>query len=552
MKSTRIEKIRRIVTICSVMIIFFTVSAYAANEFHISNDFAYTYNDVSGPGAENSSSLTRGWRYLNTFGFTGSGTLRGNVDYNFNLGVKTTDDPRNDVTTWSLTNFQGRMSNKIHTVTGGDTFESFSQYSLSTALKGASYKYFNEAKNSPELTFVYGFGYPRWDNIWGGRETRAIEREAYGFRIKQNITQGLWLAGSFAGAKDKAGTRLYDTDPVEDDNTVTFDGEYIPIPGLTLRSELSFSKRTMSPSEDTPDETSHGTAFKLEAVGDGGPSRVSLEYERVSSKYFTILGSASPDREKIKGKWRYKWTKNTDLNLGMLWFRDDLDGRKTYRSDSFTPDASISIRNILGRTTASIDFGYRFDRRYGGSVTEGGSSQADHIATLNYRDRFWDMVESDANFGYSLYSTEPDQNDRNEYTYNLSLNSRHTLNDDTYVLKPTLYLGGSTFRDDLAYASDQIYEYSMGLGFEAPKLKVTCDAKIGQNRLEKGVPGTGTKGDNSTKTFGSFNLNYRPPFLAKLNTGMLYLRAYVNDFRYSTIDNNFRETSITMGINMEF
>ena len=161
---------------CLLIFLFLAsaVPAYAAdNEVHFSNEFSYTYNDITGPGGDDSSSLTRGFRYLNIFGFTGNGTVK-ELEYNFNLGFKATDDRRNDVATFSPTNIQGRMTNKIHTVNAGDTFESFSQYSLSTAVKGASYRYFNEQKNSPEITMVYGYVLPRWDTIWGGVETRAI------------------------------------------------------------------------------------------------------------------------------------------------------------------------------------------------------------------------------------------------------------------------------------------------------------------------------------------------------------------------------------------
>ncbi len=550
MKSTRYTMtIRFLGLILALLALAGATKVRAANEFHISNEFSYTYNDIYGPGSDRSS-LTPGWRYLNVFGFTGQGSMR-EVDYNFNVGVKTTDDKRNDITTWSLTNLQGRMTNKVHTINAGDTFESFSQYSLSTALKGASYRYFDEKKNSPDLTFVYGWAYPRWDNIYGGQETRAIGREAYGLKMKQNFSPTFWAGASFVEAKDRAGTRVYPSDYVYDSHNYTFDGEYKPIPGLTVRGELSFSRTNLSPGEDQPVQRTHGSAYKIEAVGDGDPSRVSIEYEKVATEFFSVLGSATPDREKAKGRWRYKWTKDVDLNLGMLWYRDNLDGQKAYRTDSYTPEASVTLRNLFKRATASAELAYKFDRKYGGSGFAGAPSSSDHIVTLNYRDRFWE-IDSDANFGYTVYSTDRNQRESDEYTYNLTLNSRHTFRDGDLVLKPVLYLGGITMKDDLAMVKDQIYEYSIGAGLELPKWKITSDMKIGQNRLIKGVPNTGTPGDNSAKTFANLSVYYRPAFMAKLNTGMIYLRAFMNDFRYSTVENNFRENSITLGVNIQY
>ncbi|MBP6941409.1 MAG: hypothetical protein KBB65_06525 [Syntrophorhabdaceae bacterium] len=534
---------------CLLIFLFLasTDPAYAAdNEVHFSNEFSYTYNDITGPGGDDSSSLTRGFRYLNIFGFMGNGTVR-ELEYNFNLGFKATDDRRNDVATFSPTNIQGRMTNKIHTVNAGDTFESFSQYSLSTAVKGASYRYFNEQKNSPEITMVYGYVLPRWDTIWGGIETRAIERTAYGMRIKQNFSPNIWAGISYVQAKDRPGTRIMSTDPIYDSNNYTVDAEYKPIPGLAFRGEFSTSRTTMSPSSlgGQNEDRTHGTASRIEAVGEGGPSRVSLEYERVSTEFQSILGSATPDREKIKSKWRYTMTKNIMLNLGLLWFRDNLDGQKAYRTDSYTPEVGFTFKNLLGRQSATADLAYRYDRKFGAG-NGSGISTADHMTTLNYRDRFG-PVDSDANVGYTIYSTERDQRQAKEYTYNLSLNSRHEIG-EAYVVKPVVYLGGMTSRDDLALETDRIYEYSFGMGFELLKLKLNSDFRIGQNVLEKTAAGT----DNSTKTFGSFNVYYRPPFLKKFNEGMLYLRSFVNDFRFSTQSRSFRENSVTLGVNLQY
>jgi len=518
------------------------------NEVHFTNEFSYTYNDISGPGGDDSSSLTRGMRYLNIFGFSALGTVK-ELEYNFNFGLKATDDKRNDIKTISPTTIYGRMTNKIHTVAAGDVFESFSQYSLSTAVKGGSYKYFNEQKNSPEITLVYGYVLPRWDTIWGGIETRAIERNAYGMKIKQNFTPNLWAGISFAQAKDRPGTRITETDSIYDGNNYTLDAEYRPIPGLTFRGEFSISRTTVSPSSVTGEneQRTHGTASKIEAIGEGGPSKVSLEYERLSTEFQALLGSATPDREKVKARWRYTMTKTIIMNLGFLWFRDNLDGQKAYRTDSYTPEVGFTIKNFLTRSSATADIAYKFDRKFG-SGGGSGISTADHILTMNYRDTFG-PVDSDANFGYTIYSTERNQRSSKEYTYNLALNSRHMIGED-YVLKPALYLGGVTMRDDLALETDRIYEYSLGMGFEMPKIKLNGDIRVGENKLEKTQPGT----DNSTKGFATMNVYYKPPIFnrIKLQDGMLYLKAFVNDFRFSTQTRNFRENSVTLGLNIQY
>jgi hypothetical protein len=94
-------------------------------------------------------------------------------------------------------------------------------------------------------------------------------------------------------------------------------------------------------------------------------------------------------------------------------------------------------------------------------------------------------------------------------------------------------------------STDQIYEYSAGFGLDIPDWKITSSIKAGQNRLDKSV------GQDTDKTFASFNVNYRPPFLKKLNQGMLFFRAKYNDFSYTNAGSNFRETSLTAGLILE-
>jgi len=533
--------LRTIVFCFSILFIFDIHLVCAGNEFHLSNEFSYTYNNISGSGRDQSS-LTPGFRYLNVSSFYGNGSIK-EIDYNFNIGIKATDDKANDIKTLSLTNMQGRATNKIQTLTLGDTFESFSQYSLSSAIKGGSYKYFDKEKNSPELTFVYGYAYSRWDNfgpLYGGAELSAIERQVTGGRIKKNFTNDFSVGVSFAESTDKENTRVFPTDQIFHNRQYTIDAEYRPIPGLTLRTELSASLTKESPQEGASDKDYAGNAYKFEAIGDGGPSRVALEYERVSPKFNTLVGSATPDREKAKGKWRYKYSKALTFNFGFLWFRDNLHGNRTAgRTDTFRPDLGITITNLLKRQYSVLDIVYNYNRQYGAQ-----QSTVDNIINLNYRDRFG-IFDSDTGLGYSFYSTERDQRNNKEFLYNTSLGSRHSF--DTFILRPSLYLGGRTLQDELNSETDKIYEYSLGVGVDIPGYNITSNIKAGQNYLEKGG-----SADSSNKTFVNLNVYYRPKFLSKMSQAMIFVRAFVNDFGYSTKIRNFRENSITGGFNIEF
>lgn len=507
---------------------------YAEMKLHLSNEFSLTSNDITGPGKA-SSSLTKGVSYLNVLSVSGMGTMK-QFDYNFNIGAKSTDDFRNDLKIHSLTNLQARITDKIHTINLGDTFESFSQYSLSTAVKGGSYRYFNQAMKLPEITLVYGLAYPRWDNVWRDDETKIVERQVFGARIKQSFTEDLWAGLSAVRSNDDR--RVRDSDPLYRNQLYSLDMEYRPIPGLTVSGELAFNKTDASEQKGADFNESRGYAVKISAIGDQDPSRVTLEYERVTPDFQTFLGSATPDREKFKARWRYKYSKTVTINTGFLWFRNDLEGKRADgRTDHYKPDLGVTFKKLFGRTYSTADISYKLN------VSENGTSKTDHIINLNYRDKFG-FVDSDTNIGYTSYETRGRTRDRrNEFTSNIALNSRHTVGE--FIFSPALYLGSWRGRNLLEDQSDIIYEYSFGMGIDVPKLKINSNVKIGQNKLEKDV------GDDSKKIFANLNIFYRPTFLEKLNQGMFFLRAYINDFKFTTGSRDFRETSITAGLNIE-
>jgi len=518
-----------ILTLCLLVPYVFVSQAMAGHDVHFYNNFSVTMTDVSGSG-DDQSSLSEGSSFLNVLTVNGKGNLD-QFDYRYSLGGKATDDSRNDVQEFSLTRFQGRLSNQIHTFTAGDTFESFSQYSLNTAIKGVSYRYSNSGNMVPDVTVLYGVAYPRWDNLWG---LDAVQRNVLGTRIQQHLTDEFWVAANYVQSRDHdrvEGLSLYDTD------TIAIDWEYLPIPGLTLMGELAFSdtEESVSSSGTTIDQNGH--AFHLEAIGDGGPSRVVLEYERVSPEFLTLLGSATPDREKAKATWRYKFTRTLSFNFGFLWYRDNLDGDLDFRTDHYRPEIGVTIKRPFKRRYAVAYVTYKFDRSYGG-----GTSTKDHYLNFGYRDRFG-AIDSDTNLGVTLYDTDASR-DSDEFIYNTTLSTRYTVG--KFVLKPSLRFGGWTLEDDLANDRDQIWEYSLGLGVDIPALKITSHLRVGINRLEK------ESGDDLGKTLASMNIYYRPDFLSMFDYGQIYVRAHMNDFSYSTDSRDFRENSITTGLIVRF
>ncbi len=505
---------------------------YAENEFHMNNEFSLNYNDISGSGKA-SSSLTENLNYLEILSLNGSG-LKNGWEYNYNMGMKATDDERNDPNKISLTNLNGVFKKNGNTVSVGDIFESFSQYSLATSLKGASYKYAKANSKMPEITALFGYAYPRWDSVWNDPLTRTLKRQAYGAMAKENFSDAFQAGVSYVKTKDT--DRVNSSDPLYDSYNLSLDLNYNPMPGLTMSAEQSISDYD----EATSATSESGSATRIEIVGDADPSRVSIEYEEVQPDFFSALGSAVPDRRKVKMKWRYKYSKFTTFNSGLLWYRNNLSGSSAADTTySWLPEISMAVKKIFSsRPYSFADFSYKFDRKYGG-----GSSQADHYFNANYRDKFAD-IDSDTNLGWTLYKTEKNVRDSSEINFNTSLNFRHENGE--YVLKPQINLGAWYSDDSLTGYTDKIYEYSLGLGMERPSKGISADIRFGQNTLKKDDP----IADDSTKLFSYLGAYWRTKMMKMDST--IFLRAGYNSFDFSTSSRNFRERTVTAGINTQF
>jgi len=508
------------------------------SEFHASNEFSVVHNEISGAG-KSASSLSKGLNYLEVLNLYGNGA-KGAWNYNYTVGAKATDDDRADSKRVSLTNIQGRATNNIHTITVGDVFESFSQYALAAPLKGGSYRFMKDGTKLPEFTAAMGWAYPRWDSVWKDPVNRTINRQAAGLRLKQNINSDFWAGLSAVSAKDTG--RITAADALYDAKNYTLDLNYVPMPGLTMSGEHSMSDAGLSASEGVAEVSAKGNATRVELVGDADPSRVSVEYENVEPDFYSALGSASPDRRKVKTRWRYKHTKQVTFTSGLLWYRNNLNaGKAAGTTRNWKPEISAAIKKpFASRPYSFADISYKFDRKYGA-----GSSGADHYMNANYRDRLGGL-DSDTNLGYTLYKTKTAVRDAKEVNFNTSVNSRHQVK--SVVLKPSINLGTWYSKDELAEETDKLYEYSLGLGFEAPDANLTSDLRFGRNMLRKSAAGT----DDSDKFFAALNAYWRPKLMAKLNDSTIFLRTGYNDYAFTTTTRNFREKSVTVGLNTSF
>ena len=295
----------------------FPAIAYAEDftSLRIDFDAALSENDVHGAGKDRSF-ISEGWKYtgmMNT-------ELHGEYDdtrFNLRLGLRATNDKRSDYIPLSLTNAQGYVENKEHKLLLGDVFEVFSRYSLSSSLKGANYRY--EKKGLPAFSVIGGRAYPRWESWWKDPDAVTLKREVYGANVKHQIADELNIGLSYLQSSDS--DPAFQTETLYSNKVMAAVADYKPVSGLTLSGEAALSSTDL---KNGAAASEAGQAFRFEAVGDQDPSRVVLEYERVSPDFESLVGSAVKDRESAGGSWRYKATGDITFNTAMKWHRNSL------------------------------------------------------------------------------------------------------------------------------------------------------------------------------------------------------------------------------------
>ncbi|MDY6823654.1 MAG: hypothetical protein SWH68_07655 [Thermodesulfobacteriota bacterium] len=460
----------------------------------------------------------------------------GNTDdlrYRFNLGVQMTDNEKKDPKEVSLVNLEGNLASEKHELTAGDVFGSFSRYSLGTSLKGVSYGYGGRDADH-RVDVIYGIAYPRWDSFWAS-ETEALEREIYGLNYGARITPEMKL--------DFSWVRSSDSDPIFDDfelydvDLYTAALNYKPIAGLTVTSEYSYSDNAAGPDAAPQVEKTDG-AFMLKAVGNQNPSRVSLEYERVGTDYITRSGSATPDREKFKANWRYRYSRKAHAIMGFLWFRDNLDHQKSGTTHTYRPSLGFSFKQLMDRRYGVLDLTWKLN-----NINTDTADTTDHYFDVMYRDRYG-VIDNTTTVGYALYETGDDQRDQEEVSVNTTFSGRITL--DAVILKPSLHAGTTDTDDELSNNDNRLYQTALGLGLEIPRARITSLLKVGRQDTNR------DGGDDLDRNFATFNVYWRVPDLASFANALFYIKTLYNDYNYTTQTNNFRENSVILGLRATF
>jgi hypothetical protein len=500
----------------------------------ITNEYTFTNNKVSGPG-QAVSSLSRGSHFADVFNLDWNNTVNGNgLSLNFTLNI--TDDSTVDPKRLSLTNLLLNYASPTHNAAFGDVAVSFSPYAFSGSVKGASYRYQNEAQTGPEISLVYGSQYARWDNFWDNDPaTRSVPRMVGAARVKQQMADGLTMGLNFVRTHDR--WRLDDYTTMYDTRVWSGDWEYKPTPFWTHSGELARSVSGQAAAGDGYAKYS-GSAVRLTSVMEKGQTRFDAEYEHVTPYFLTLAGAANVDREKFKTGWRDRLGLGSTYHVAVYWDRNNLAGQLASSDQNINYEAGVTFRQAFGRENGSFDISLVRNREHDTATT----NRLEKTINLNYKDNF-NGIDADATLGYTRTDYAGAASQYN-WTHNLTLSGNMVRGKTTIV--PTL---------TIAHAKQAYSDFSSRVMTREYSLGFTVNYESGDTLTLTGGWRNAdyySLNDNSNNWFASLNWTFKPAFLKAFGATSMFLKVGINDYRYTTTSRNYRENSVATGVRCEF
>ena len=183
-------------------------------------------------------------------------------------------------------------------------------------------------------------------------------------------------------------------------NTVALDWENQSIAGLILEAAVHF-RRSAKDSADS----SIGFAHYVSAISVDGLNRAELEYGRVSNNFVAPVGSYLQDRQSVKAKLRYGYSRDLSFSAGYLFYHNNLNKQLSVTTYNHKPEIGVSASRFMGRRFATGGSSYRIDSRLSGEV-----KSIDHILSVNYSDRI-SVIDFGGNLDYIFARSKRDSAD---------------------------------------------------------------------------------------------------------------------------------------------
>ena len=477
-------KLRKPLGVISVLSLFLLLSgpalAAVVNEIRVANRTDLIYNEISGPGKD-ASFLDKGEHILQENDLRmKNGDTDGWMSV-LNLNVRGTDTDQYDELGLSIEKFDWQVSNKRFKFNAGDYLANFSQYSMNKSIKGGAAEV-NFGKKDNYFRAAYGIFDSQWEYLFGSQDREPVDRYGGGFRCQ--LAGEKYRAGfNFAHVDDRDDDKLRTTEDTYTQSVPAFDWELRPGP-IVLSGEHAYSdtdKYDINENHENYNGHAHKVSLKTRRILG---TKLRVKWERVSPKFFTIGGGATPDRDKTYAKFDTKLNKQFSFFGVFNHSRNMLSDQSTasYIMRNTTGEAGVKAKKLLGRKRLSVSLSAR--RKWRDASDDSRQGTSDRVK-VSVSDRFFKVLNVKADYEALLDQDNVAERGSQDYFYSLRLSSRHRLADGAWELKPRIE-GGIKERENITTGRDDItseiegdlavsYKRLLRFGVSASKIDTDLD-----------------------------------------------------------------------------
>lgn len=509
-----------------VILIFSFISIFAENNYFLNNELYIENADIT--GNKSNSYLTEGNNFKNDMSF-GLNYSSGDFRQNLNLNLFATDDYRFSSKKAVMRNFLWQIQKGKYMFSAGDIFADFSEYSLNNALKGLRLNYYGE--NSMDIDIIAGINKSQWYYLWDNDSNELKDTYHAGISIRKQLLPFFDARLNYVFTnEDKARNALYST-KLYRTNVISLNWNYYPVSALRLYGESAYSNY-YEKGHSTDDSWAH----KINLDVRGNNLRNRFVYERVDSDFYSPGGIVITDREKMEVRNSY-YLKKGEIYLNYVYYHDNLNDSKTATTYNHFPEAGFRYDGIFNRPTLSLDYNFRFNRRY---ADDSLLDTRDYTSILSLSDRFG---EYELRLTYTLDYINDDTATDDDSTLN-SANidiSRRFIYENGMIMPSVFIYAEKTNGSSSDYSN---INSGFRLNGEFDRLNFMFNYNIGHL--------ANTSSDDLTNTYVVCSLEYRLTDNGKYGRNIAGLKYSVNDNNYQTSSQDYKEKVLAFYLKTEF
>ncbi|MBM3248914.1 MAG: hypothetical protein FJZ10_05815 [Candidatus Omnitrophica bacterium] len=330
---------RRFIIYIIFIVACLLAAPFSIAEAEVSSVQSFSWNYYSVEGNENNSFYPSDESdYLYEGNFHYNNIFKGDNEFFGNIAYRSTDDKLIDSQSVSLENMYLGIKSKAGEFLTGDFYSSFSEYSLSNALKGLRLTL--DAEKQSRLIILAGFDTAKWEDLWEERCDDSLNRRlVWGTRLENNLLSNkLALNFNYAGARDDS---AYVTTPLMT-NIFSLDGKYNVNSFLVFSSELAQS--FVDQNIDQDDNNSKGDrAIKLACDLNLKDYNLTSKYSRVGTNFASASGFVASDLEAITLDGIWYLPSKLRLTHYLHMDEDNLSKTKSTTTEQLNPGARLDF-----------------------------------------------------------------------------------------------------------------------------------------------------------------------------------------------------------------